>query len=527
MRRPSKEGSREQTLPLELTDTTHFLARVKEIISGAKLLSAEDTDKLLENEALVSRLQEVTQLAHKTLSKPGNKYAKLENTPSALPALQDWEIAVFDFYALSAPAIDITAVPAIMRAEKHTGLKSLSRSPIIWTSQASRFQVEKSSLESPETDRMVALREDIERWFGPAGLLLHTAVASWSIQTTVENLQRYVKSEVPENDRNRWHEYLLRMSSQRARIWLNLHDLGRLVTHDPYLHAVLTHVICEAIGLPRYLYSDYDFPNILEFGSEISLVPEFELPEQMEHEGKTEYTARVNQKRVSYVDSSLELLEKMSEEDDQYENPVSVLVFWLVDAYTKLYDVREERTLASNTGIIDSRKIVEEFGHYANLQPGDEQALFFGRFFYRLKQTCGRDLSGLSSTEVRAYLTDKIETAESEEDKKIYQGELKNYLYYSRQYEFARSIFVWLQEKLGIPNQLLWNLIFEFTQRNDKHLDPNGDFNHHPANPHTDIWKATTKSELARKRAKSLEEISKPVPETYSEFKRLKEIQEK
>src|SRR5690606_23880767 len=183
-------------------------------------------------------------------------------------------------------------------------LSSLSREETLWTSQMRRPRVRKlqlsdeylnllategNTVEEKEQnlqlrEELIRLREDIERWFGPAGLLLHTAVASWSIHTTVENLQRYTLHQIPKENRNKWHDYLLEMSPKRARIWLNLHDLGRLVTHDPYDHAVLTHVISEMAGLPRELYNDYDLPNILELGNETPVVAEFVPPQKTDDE---------------------------------------------------------------------------------------------------------------------------------------------------------------------------------------------------------------------------------------------------
>ncbi len=527
----------EVTVPNFFEDVTLFQKRIAEIIKQDNLLSDEDAQEILSDTQILARLNHVGRYAYQLLHDIGNQVARNVNTTHGTLYFRRWEQAVFTLYALTAPAFEL--YPAIIEAEKNSGLKSLNReennstgldSTSVWTSQPPLYQFSRAELSAShleylrkqaKTDediehieKLERIKEDVNRWFGPAGLLTHTAVASWAMETSVRNLQKFISQEIAEDQQNTWHEHVQEMNPLLGRAWLNLHDIGRLITHDPHMHAVLTHVISRLADIPVSLFEDYDLPNILQFGNQDPLVPEFIEPPKNTWETSEEYANRVRELRVSYTNSILRMLMKNEETPDAhlqektqptietYDNPVAVLIFWLIDAYTKMYDIRQQRTLSSVTEPLDARKIKNDFAHYANLQPGDENSLFLGRFMYRLSQGDG-SLENLS------------------------EKEQKMYRYYSRQYELARSIFQWLQTSLGIPDKLIWKLIFSFTHQTRKFLDSNGNFAYYYDSPPKDLWLSVSQLSTTKafnNRTSTLKEVSQKNDELIKKILVLRKL---
>lgn len=457
-----------------------FIRRKAEEIIREEGIWSDEVEQLMDNEAFVVRLREVISYAHQLMYEPAVNFYKREGKVGESDQLKKLEQAVFNFYALTAPSADPSTISTITSAEKFTGLPNTSRNKeSIWTSQQRQFQVSPEKLnktyidslpEGPEKNQLRRIQIDIDRWFGPAGLLLHTAVASWAIQATLERMQHYTR-QLPENEQSEWHKYLLEVNAKQARVWLNLHDMGRLVTHDPIQHGVFTHVIAEIAGIPHELFYDYDLPSILQFKEDKPLVEEYQVPEKTEAESEQEYEKKVVESRVHYIDKILRELKKMSEQNPQYENPVAVLFFWLIDAFTKLYNVESGEPIASFQGLINNKQVKKRFGFYANLQPGDHKMMFAARAQYR----------GVQSKEASAQ-QDAVT------------------LYYLRQYELAESVFTWIDQKLHIPRKLLWQLILDFTAVSDEFLDQNGDFHYNWIETSKRQWSDTTPETHSKQR---------------------------
>lgn len=476
--------SQEEQRQLDELSSREFIHQKTIEIIKEEGLWDEGYAKLLEQEGVVDRLQEVIAYAFNVMRRPAQVFWEREGKIGESEAQKRLERAIFNFYALTAPAIEPDNIATITSAEKYTGLESLSRQEKIWTSQASRFivshnQLEPESIQQQEDEKekqsLQKIHNDIERWFGPAGLLVHTAVASWAIQATVERMQEFTAS-VPAEEQTKWQKYLKEINPKQARIWLNLHDMGRLITHDTIQHSVFTHVIAEMGGIPHELFYDYDLPSILQFKEVEPLGGEYIVPVLQDSEPQNDYESRVIQSRVQYINSILEKLEEMSAENPQYENPVAVLFFWLIDAFTKLYDVRSHEPIASFQGIINNKAVKEKFGYFANLQPGDHEMMFNARASYRGNQ-------GANSAQ------DKIN------------------LYYLRQYELAESVFTWIDQTLHIPKKLLWQLILDFTTVTDSFLDQNGDFRYEWVETEKRQWTDVSPEAHRASRKKNIQDL--------------------
>lgn len=516
MPRSSIETSPESKhmVPAFTADTLLEAVRLSPLTSTEKqhiqeaLFSGNETDPAEREEIIRQRVERINQLvlyAAKTFRAPVQAYERAnkayrdnpspENRARNQAALREAETAIMHFYLLTMPTLN-PDIPVIRKAETtYPDLPQVCRVPdnpkelSIWNSQPnslrfihrSQLQRDSDSADPDVRSRSEWLLKDIKNWVGPDGLVLHTGTAAWGIEHLAYNIQQFLgprdqgtdKSETPSPE-----DMARELDPDLMRIWLLFHDLGRLVTHDSFHHAAFSQLIPHLVGLDPILFKDFDAPTILLFDTPNPLME----PPNMDEDGDSmdattdDVTSPMSQntrKRVAFIDEALHQLQSNIPEGyfsgDANFNPLAVLLFWYIDAYTKLVNIGDH-----SPAEWDRLYPKEQHRSLFLRQPGDEGDFLAQRASHYLRDELNqldskkREELGVNADADHLPLTIATVKKLGLEPKKEEQA-----LYYLRQTELARGIFEWLHHRLGMDESIIWMVFFNISDVSRALLDNN------------------------------------------------------
>lgn len=440
---------------------------------------------------VITRLNDLASMAEKTFAPIMREW---KTTPTD-EQLQLFEKSFFDWFALVMPTTG-TKTPWLIQVEEQTGLSNINTGNRIWTSQTiGRFQTQEQIAANP------ILEKDIRGWQESSGLIIHTAAAAWGIERFVTIIQSNLKKiQERGGELNDRQKSMLLVDGKLMRIWLLFHDAMRTLSHDTFVHAAALPLFAELIGLPEMFIKDFDLPEIMGFmhehpekengaGNMADGLPPFKIEDYMRDNPDL-----LMQNGEYYIERTLQLLK----EKGVYNGPnESILLFWIIDAYSKLQPFRPLGSFSERIPehvsdfAFPSQKAVEE--HLDTLlqetkEEEEKEGKFPSEYFVKMEQTVGvirRSLIGLYTNP--HFLSSNRQPNDTNEfflGRYLTRSELgatntdKMYLYYSRQNDLAFAVFDWIRTKLDIDKQDIWKFFFELTEVSHRMLDANNKFHY-------------------------------------------------
>lgn len=312
--------------------------------------------------------------------------------------------------------------------EVTTGRQNIN-GDLLWTSQTSHPRF------FSRTDTLEpAQKTDIARWQEPSGLPFHLAIAAWGGERFLRLLQENICQQ--HGVLTTEQEAVLSLNPEHLRISLALHDCTRLITHDTFGHTALHDLFVQLLGIPPELALDYDLGQILELSEVDPSAHNGGLP-LLELDPKTRFEPQeAHQRSLEYIDSLLAALRNRGE-----KKPEIMLIFWWLDAFIKL-----------NPNYT-----------YHVQQPNDAEQIFLGHTGAHYNYQTGN---------------------QAEQERK--------HRYYSRQYDLAKAVEIWIRQSLGLSNKELWRFFFELNETALSFIDEKHHFSYHfvPANTPALPWKS-------------------------------------
>jgi hypothetical protein len=465
-----------------------------------------------EKDAL-DRLNDLASVAEKTFAPMLRTF---QGTPSD-EQIQQFEVQFFNWMALVMPSVGEKSI-WLQSVEDQTGIHNINQGERIWTSQrVGRYLTNEQVIKDP------ALKRDIEGWQETTGLLIHTAAAAWGIERFVKIIQdNLLQMKDNGTQLNERQQNVLSLDRKTMHIWLLFHDALRTFSHDPFVHAAALPLFGKLINLPEEYLKDFDLPEIIGF-----MHPEPEIvnktgnmPEGLEPFAITEEMrqdpTRLMELSNYYIERVLKLLQEMNIDDGKKE---AILIFWLMDAYSKIHPLTQLTSSTQLTADHESNYAfpseaavnVELFQMLARAQKEEEEQNIFPSEKYQRVQLevekiravliglyqnphflfdsrgpqdtnhflMGRFLNrtnlAKAGESIVEALTGEVHV-ETAEEKRLREENERLLRYYSRQNDMAFAVFDWIRQTLDIDKQDIWKFFIELGEINYRLLDGQNKF---------------------------------------------------